>query len=291
MSKIIHDVVWGDMYIPAPLMQLVDTPEFQRLGRINQLGPVHYVYPTATHTRKSHSLGVAHAAGLWMRHFGIFSEHDILLEQTTGLFHDGGHVWTSHLFDKIVPTIKFHDDSLKTHENRSEFMFRHLVREHKLNYNEEDVNTICDLIHGRKTRLPNLISNDIDVDRLDYLRRDSYYTGVPIGFQTDRIIDNSFLDENGEIKYKKKAQTNLDQFLHTRTLFYSEIYCHHTVQKINHMLLEAMSYIKEDIEAYFKADNRWMTELDDYAGHYLLMRNPRSARIMRKIEERKLTSP
>jgi len=235
-------------------------------------------------------MGTAHAAGLWMRHLG-FGERDVLLMQTAALVHDIGHVCYSHLFDKVAPTIHWYDDTLQSHENRSTFVFRRIVMEHKLDYAQDEVDLVCDLIHGKQTRLPNLISNDIDVDRLDYLRRDSYYTGVPIGFQTDRIIDNSSVDDQKQIIYKAKAQSNIDQFLHTRTLFYSEIYRHHTVEKINKMILKAIALIKDQLATYFQKDHRWMTELDDFTVHYLLMKNPQSAQILRKIETRQLNEP
>jgi HD superfamily phosphohydrolase len=179
----IHDVVHGDMTLPIQLKPIIDTPIFQRLGRTQQLGTCQYIYPTATHTRKSHSFGAAHLAGVWMRHFDKFSEREILLVQTAALIHDLGHVCFSHLFDRIANSVC----KQQSHEARSIEAFKKIVQDQKIDFTEQEINTIIDLVHGKCTTLPNLISNEIDVDRMDYLMRDSYFTGVPIAFQPDRI--------------------------------------------------------------------------------------------------------
>jgi HD superfamily phosphohydrolase len=283
----IHDVVHGDMQFPTQLKPIIDTPIFQRLGRIQQLGPCQFIYPTATHTRKSHSFGAAHLAGVWMRHFDKFSEREILLAQTAALIHDLGHVCFSHLFDKIAKSVCAN----QSHEIRSIIAFNKIVQDQKLDFTEQEINTISDLVHGKCTTLPNIVSNDtIDVDRMDYLMRDSYFTGVPIAFQPDRLINGSYLENNIEIKFKPKLQPNINQFLHTREYFYSEIYRHKTVEKINKLLLEALRHIIPLLKLYFKDTQTWMTDLDDYTTYALLKTNTKSKEIIEQIESRKLTS-
>jgi HD superfamily phosphohydrolase len=280
---VIHDIVHGDMQLFIQLKPIIDTPIFQRLGRIQQLGPCQFIYPTATHTRKSHSFGAAHLAGVWMRHFDKFSEREVLIVQTAALIHDLGHVCFSHLFDRIAKSIGVQ----QSHETRSIIAFKKIVYDQKLDYTEQEITTISDLIHGKCTTLPNLVSNEIDVDRMDYLMRDSLFTGVPIGFQPDRIINCSYL-ENNEIKFKPKLTPNIKQFLHTREYFYSEIYRHKTVEKINKLLLEALRHVIPQLKLYFNADQTWMTDLDDYSVYTLLKSHPESKELIKCIETRRL---
>ncbi len=249
MSRIIKDCIYGHIEVPKTCWPFIDAPEFQRLRRIKQLGMVHYVYPSAVHTRFEHSLGVMHLAGKIVDHLGKkyfeFSEREKVLIQLAGLYHDIGHFSYSHLFDDFLKEFKNKDElpeifRLENHEQRSCFFLKQVnSRIKSLTYDEEQF--VCNVITGSYDEntpykfLYEIICNrecGIDVDKMDYLRRDSFHTGFP-GFQSDYIIHNSILDDEFSLSFAKKTYNDIDDLFRTRHRMFENVYQHHTSQKID----------------------------------------------------------
>lgn len=194
---------------PPPLVQLINTPEFQRLKRIKQLSACHHVFPGATHTRFEHSLGVGFLAASFVRalarnqpELAVRLDEDkdeneagrdteggiepvVLAFQLAGLCHDLGHATLSHGFDTLLATF---DPPAPAHEARSVALLRHLVRAHALPLPPAVVDAACELIYPQRDAGPTLpawwyqiIANDhdsIDVDKFDYLLRDAHALGI-----------------------------------------------------------------------------------------------------------------
>ena len=293
MALIIKDCIYRFIRAPELCKYFIDTPEFQRLRNIKQLGLAHFVYPSAVHTRFEHSLGVMHLAGVVvdeLRSNGTDitpKEKDLL--QLAGLFHDIGHMAFSHLFDYILEENK-HDS---THEKRSCATIDSVNSRLQL-LTCDDVLQIDRMICGcvpvsdpnikkEKYFLYEIISNSvsgIDVDRLDYLQRDSYHTGIP-GFQPDYLI-SCMRVQHGRLTIHKKAQPDVKMLYDSRKRLFNLVYRHKTVLKIEQLIREgiaSLGYIKN----WDNCKDSWL-QLDDIEVYYKLRKyNPV---LIKKIETR-----
>ena len=194
---------------------LVDTEPYQRLRWIKQLGSANLVYPGANHTRLEHSIGVSHLA----KQMAIQSEvpdDEIHLVSIAGLLHDLGHSPYSHLADEL-PFGKDHVEVTQDIVNDSQIsdIF------HKQGI---ETNEICDLIKGNH-KYGSLISGDIDGDRLDYLIRDSHYTGVKTGVDTGRLITKMSFSNN-ELVIGESGLPVVETFLTSRSIMFPTVYFH-----------------------------------------------------------------
>lgn len=277
-QKIIKDCIYGHVKIPSLCLPFIDRPEFQRLKRVRQLGNVHRVYPSATHTRFEHSLGVMHLAGVMCNHLNIQPRETSLI-QLAGLYHDIGHMPYSHLFDKILKVIK-PDGVLIKHEDRSVQTFLKVSSELGLLTKSEE-QFVIDCIKGQcpgdnTNYLYQIISADIDVDKLDYLSRDAYHTGMPT-FQAHYIILNSRIDPLGNIVFRKKAFHDIKNMFDMRRRMHEEVYQHPVSLQYDTMYMCMIKKIKDKISY----DN-----LCDYTLESLLITSPETADIHRQIESR-----
>ncbi|XP_052233048.1 deoxynucleoside triphosphate triphosphohydrolase SAMHD1-like [Dreissena polymorpha] len=209
--KVFDDPVHGHISLHPLCVKIIDTPEFQRLRFIKQLGPVYLVYPGASHNRFEHSLGVCHLSGhlvktLQKRQPELqISDEEVLCVMIAGLCHDLGHGPFSHLFDqRFIPSVCPHEHW--KHEDASVMMFDHMVTENKLecefDYNKinADMRTfIKDLIQckpeknrdERKGFFYEIICNQrngIDTDRCDYIARDCLLLGIRSSFDHKRCM-------------------------------------------------------------------------------------------------------
>jgi hypothetical protein len=241
MSKQIYDPIHGFVTI-TPLMQdFIDTYEFQRLRDLKQLGATYYVFPSATHTRFEHSIGVSHLAGLTMESLKNaqpeleITKKDIELCRIAGLLHDIGHGAFSHALEhSIVDGISHEEISLK-------FM-------KKLNAEFNGQLTIAiNVFEGKYPRkfLNQLISSQLDIDRLDYLKRDSFYTGVAEGnISSERLIAMIHV-VNDELVIEQKGIYSVEKFLIARRLMYWQVYLHKTGLSAENMLVNVLRRAKE----------------------------------------------
>ncbi len=244
-EKIIKDAIYGFVRVPKICQQFIDTPEFQRLRRIKQLGLAHYVYPGAVHTRFEHSLGVMHLAGKVADNLSEhISKREKLLLQLAALLHDVGHVAFSHLIDYILEEQKV-DPKLAHHENRS-IQILHRINNRINVLSASEVNIISKMILGdttdtEKTFLFEIISNKkygLDIDRLDYLQRDLYHTGSPC-FQADYVIECIRVKDN-RLAVLKKAQPEIRMMYESRKRLLMLICRHKTVMKVEKLIREAI---------------------------------------------------
>lgn len=237
--KLINDPVFGFILVPyALLFHLIEHPYLQRLKRIKQLGLSHYVYPGAQHTRFQHILGAMH-----LMEEAVKTLRDKKVEITKQeekavlaaiLLHDIGHGPFSHaLENSIVPV---------HHEQISLLTMQHLNEEFK---NKLDL--AIQIFQGtyHKQFLHQLVSSQLDMDRMDYLRRDSFFTGVIEGtIGSARIIKMLNVHED-KLVLDAKGIYSIEKFLVARRLMYWQVYLHKTSLAAEQMLINVLKRAKE----------------------------------------------
>lgn len=249
--KAIRDPVHGFIKLTEEEVELIDgEPMIQRLRYVKQLGFVYLVYPTATHTRFDHSLGVMHIATLlgervMQQEKGRVDEHLLKHLRAAALLHDLGHLPFSHSFESLVVDLLHMavrrgcvdvDISMfdvgKPHEVTTRLLIEKLGgRLSDLGY---DVGVIKSLLFdkgGEYRVLGNILSGDFDADRLDYIMRDMYFTGAAVGtsfthVDLERIVENLEVVD-GKFQFNEKARVNLEGYLITRYNLYRHVYLHH----------------------------------------------------------------
>ena len=222
-SKIINDPVFGFIKIPRGLLyNIVEHPLFQRLNRINQLGLASVVYPGARHTRFQHSLGAFYLMTEAVRSLQekgnfIFDSEAEAVEAAI-LMHDIGHGPFSHVLENTL----IHGIS---HEEISLMMMEKINSD----FNGQ-LNLAISIFKGEygKNFLHQLISSQLDMDRLDYLRRDSFYTGVTEGNIGSARIIKMLNVINDSLVVEHKGIYSLENYLTTRRLMYWQVYLHRT---------------------------------------------------------------
>ena len=261
-KKILNDPVHGFISIPDELIfDLIEHPYFQRLRRIKQLGLTHLVYPGALHTRFHHAIGAMHlmqSALAMLRSKG----HDISVEEERGvliaiLLHDIGHGPYSHTLEKSI-VCKL------SHEELSLMLMRKL--KDRFGGPLDAAIDIFTNVYPKKF-LHRLVSSQLDMDRLDYLKRDSFFTGVSEGvINTDRII--KMLDVAGdEPVVEAKGIYSVEKFIIARRLMYWQVYLHKTVLAAEQMLVQIIrraKYLMQNGEELFATE----------AFRFLLLHNP-----------------
>ena len=243
-AKIINDPVFGFIKIPRGLLYgIVEHPLFQRLNRINQLGLASVVYPGARHTRFQHSLGAFHLmteAVLSLQQKGIFIfDTEAEAVQAAILMHDIGHGPFSHVLeDTLIHGISHEDISLM------------MMEEINKHFNGQ-LNLAISIFKGEypKNFLHQLISSQLDMDRLDYLRRDSFYTGVTEGnIGSARIIKMlNVVDDTLVVDHK--GIYSLENYLTTRRLMYWQVYLHRTCVAYEKVLVNLLTRAKDLIRS------------------------------------------
>lgn len=231
-KKIINDPVYGFITIPSELIfDIVSHPYFQRLRHIKQLGLTDYVYPGALHTRFQHALGAMHLMGSVLdalRFKGIeISDDEYEASQLAILLHDIGHGPFSHaLEDILIPGVN--------HESLS-YLFMHRLDEA---FAGSLGLTIKIFRNSYKRKFfHQLVSSQLDIDRLDYLRRDSFFTGVQEGtIGIDRII-SMLTVHNDQLVVEEKGIYSIESFLNARRLMYWQVYLHKTTVSTERMLV------------------------------------------------------
>jgi uncharacterized protein len=238
--KILNDPVYGFISIPEGIVfKLIEHPYFQRLRRIAQLGLTYYVYPGAMHNRFQHTLGALHLMGqaidvLKLKGVAITKEEAEAVSIGI-LMHDIGHGPYSHTLETVL--IKG-----VSHEFLSNCFMKKLNDEFngKLSLAIEIFN---DRYH--KKFLHQLISSQLDVDRLDYLKRDSFYTGVYEGvIASDRLL-NVLNVKDDQLVIEEKGIYSVEKFLISRRLMYWQVYLHKTVLCAEYLLINILKRAKE----------------------------------------------
>ncbi|HEY5690916.1 MAG TPA: HD domain-containing protein [Cyclobacteriaceae bacterium] len=235
-KKIINDPIYGFVSIPSELIfDLVEHPYFQRLRRIKQLGLTDLIYPGAIHTRFNHALGAMHLMGRVLdslRQKGVeINDKEYEASQIATLLHDIGHGPFSHALEETLL------DQIK-HESIS-FQF---MKEINMQFSGQlDLSLqIFQNTYQRKF-FHQLVSSQLDTDRLDYLRRDSFFTGVSEGaIGVDRIIAMLNVAED-QLVVHEKGIYSIENFLNARRLMYWQVYLHKTAVSAERMLVNLIA--------------------------------------------------
>jgi HD superfamily phosphohydrolase len=238
-KKIVNDPVYGFITIPDELIfDLIQHPWFQRLRRIQQLGLSNLVYPSAVHTRFQHTLGAVHLMGLALevlRSKGIdITDEEKQAASIAILLHDIGHGPFSHALENIL--VPLH------HEQVSDLMMKALC--HSV---DDRIRLALEIFNDQhpKRYLHQLVSGQLDVDRLDYLNRDSFFTGVAEGvIGYDRIIKMLNV-KDGLLAIEEKGIYSIEKFIISRRLMYWQVYLHKTVVSAEQMLIQIIRRAKE----------------------------------------------
>ena len=238
--KILNDPIYGFIRIPNSLIfDIIEHPSFQRLRRVSQMGFSNLVYPGANHTRFHHALGCLHLMQktvnvLRVKGISISKQEENALYIAI-LLHDIGHGAFSHALEhSIVTGISHEEISLKyMHQLNKQF--------------DGQLDLAISVFNGEYHRkfLHQLITSQLDIDRLDYLKRDSFYTGVAEGnISSDRLIAMINVVDN-ELVIEKKGIYSVEKFLIARRLMYWQVYLHKTSLVAEYMLVNILTRAKE----------------------------------------------
>ncbi len=237
--KSIRDSVHGNLQLEEFEILLTDTPEIQRLRRIKQLGFTYLVYPGANHSRFEHSIGTMYLASRLADNLGLDDDAQKMV-RSCAILHDAGHGPFSHVSEGVINT---------SHEK----LTYKLIKESQLGdilSEKFSIKEIISVISG-KGPLGQIISGELDADRMDYLLRDSYYTGVAYGvIDVERLIYNMKLQDG--LVLKAKGVQAAESMLLARYFMYPSVYQHHTTRIANSMFRRCLRKLLEN--GIIKAD-------------------------------------
>jgi HD superfamily phosphohydrolase len=287
----IKDPVHGYVYITEAEKQIIDTFPVQRLRRLRQLAGSEYVYPGANHTRFEHSLGVMHLAGMMVENPYLskyFNEEDYQLIRIAALLHDVGHGPFSHIFEHLL--VKFLN---KTHEDINVWVvqkseLKEILK--KLGFNVDDVAKLSVgwLHKPNRVFMDQIIRSAVDVDKLDFVIRDTFHTGAQYGYvDVFRLIQTiDVLDQN--LAVDLGALSSLESFILARIESFKSIYFHRVGRAVQLMLAMAMEEAKDELGLVdFKTPEEYLA-YDDYSVWTMLKKSKKSKKIIEKLEKRKL---
>jgi HD superfamily phosphohydrolase len=258
MSRRIHCPLYGNIELTELACSILNTREMQRLRDIKQLGATYYVFPSANHTRLEHSLGVYHLAGIMARNLqkthpeANITDRDIELIQIAGLIHDIGHGPFSHLYDHYIKSW-----GSAEHEERGLRMFETIVEREKIQLSGKEITEIQKMIEPGKKEMYNwkyqIIANkscQIDVDKIDYILRDSFHLGIPHSGEFKKLLEDVRLNmtpnNNVELVWDSKLQFDIYSLFSTRYRLHKKVYTHHTVKGFEYIIIEIMKLLKSD---------------------------------------------
>ncbi len=286
--KRIYDPIYGLIELNEIESIIVDTPIFQRLRHIRQLSLAEYVYPTVNHNRFSHSLGVFHITDkigviLQKQNEDIMSSYYLNNLKMAALLHDIGHFPFSHALEFNEEDENWEDlpSFFKiSHEEFGVYLIKNSYLKDIIDTSENyDINLICNLIEGNDIAdnpiLNKIINWELDADRLDYLLRDSYFSGVKFGIiDFDYLISNFQIFNQEKLVINEKASRSIENFLIARFSLYDRLYTHKTISYFNFILKKiANSFITDKDYPSFNNEtelNEILQNREDHAKLYEL---------------------
>jgi len=291
--KTIHDPIHGSIKMEGFLLALLETPEVQKLHGIHQLGLAYLVFPGAHHTRLEHSLGVCHFAKRMSEELNLPKEERLTV-QAAGLLHDLGHGPYSHTLEHVLhmklgidhmeltkDIITGKHDSIKDLKEGRERIHEilenagldpkkvaSLVTGDDGKDNENNIELFSKEKRDEKKYLAQIIHSPIDADQIDYLLRDSHYTGVAAGTIDNHRLLQTLALHNGELVITKGGINALEGMLVARALMYSTVYFHKTVRIAEGMLARAVERIEKDRMLEFQSmiDSEFWSEMYSLGG-------------------------
>lgn len=287
----IKDPVHGYVYITEEEKTLIDSYPVQRLHRLRQLAGAEYVYPGANHTRFEHSVGVMHLASRVAENPNIsqcIGEDETEMVKMAGLLHDVGHGPFSHVFEQLLER-----ELNKTHEDITLWLVKNSELKDKLEKmgcRPEDVGKLAvgRLHRPGKAFLDQIISSAVDVDKQDFIVRDTYHTGAEYGFiDVSRLIHT--LDVlKGDLAVDLGALSALESLMIARIESFRSIYFHRVGRAAQIMLALAMEKANDDLGlTSFKTPEEYLA-MDDYTVWTMLKNCKKSSAIIRNLERRRM---
>ena len=287
----IKDPVHGYVYITEEEKEIIDSFPVQRLRRLRQLAGAEYVYPGANHTRFEHSVGVMYLAGRVTENPNI-SEHlsheEAQMVKIAALLHDVGHGPFSHVFEHLL--IKELD---KTHEDITSWIIQKGELKDmlcKAGYKPEDVGRLAvgTLHKPKKTFLDQIISSAVDVDKLDFIVRDTHHTGAEYGYIDVFRLIHALDILNGNLAVDLGALSALESLIIARIESFKSIYFHRVGRAAQIMLAIAMEKANEELGlTQFKTPEEYLA-MDDYTVWTMLKNCKKSSGIIGDLERRRL---
>jgi len=285
----IKDPLYGYIRITEIERNIIDTLPVQRLRRIRQLSGVEYAYPAANHTRFEHVLGTMYLAGILAQNIPIgLNIREIQRIRLAALLHDVGHAPFSHLFEPLLAKYLG-----KTHEDMTFWIIAESELSSALKAEDFDPTEIGKLAVGRlgdpqRPFLDQIIRSSVDVDKMDFIVRDSYHTGAGYGYvDVFRLIYTmDILD--GNLAVDVTAIPTLETFLLARLESFRAIYFHRAARAVQIMMLKALEEAKDELDIDRIKTPETYLALDDHLIWSILKRCKKSRGIVENIERRKL---
>tara|TARA_B110000879_G_scaffold211743_1_gene305411 strand:+ start:1236 stop:2411 length:1176 start_codon:yes stop_codon:yes gene_type:complete len=280
-SKVLFDKIHGYILVDSIALSIIDTYEFQRLRFIKQTGVLNYVFPTAVHTRFEHSIGTYYLANQMINFLKINQEVVEITNEIkkvisiAALCHDLGHVTFSHLFDDLF--LKKSTNPLSIHENRSIFILEHIINKYKVDISKIELMIIGQLINPSNSTYEfwpehfkvgkwifEIVSNSfchLDVDKIDYIVRDSRSIGLSYNIDCRRIMEQATImkgiDGKLHIHYPIQTADDIRELFYTRYRLHKNIYNHKAVKGIEIYIIK----ILEELDKKLKI-KEWINDID-----------------------------
>ncbi|HJJ56145.1 MAG TPA: HD domain-containing protein [Methanocorpusculum sp.] len=281
--KSIKDPVHGYITVPEDILPFIDSKPLQRLRNIHQMGFAYLVYPGSHHTRFEHSVGTMHLASQLCQHLE-FDQYDTLMVCCAAILHDIGHGPYSHTSELFIQgyNTKYSHDDISTQLTQPDLA-------ELLEKNEINPKDIADLVSGHH-KYSGIIHGDLDVDRMDYLLRDAYFTGAPYGnFDVQRLI-NSFergIYSSDTLVINESGLSSAEALLITRTLMGASVYYHHVCRIAECMFILAA---QNHFDSNDLVSIQQFIEMDDLQATTTLLNssNPITRDLMQRLRTRNL---
>lgn len=276
-SKLFRDPVHGYIEVNDCALEIIDSPFFQRLRRIKQLSFTSLVYHGAEHTRFGHSLGVYHLANRVLRML-LSDEEDKNLQEEfclAALLHDIGHHPFSHSFESVL-NMYSNSEVKYSHEEYTEKIIEkteigQIIEDH--GFSKSNVKLLLKGHYAEKYDLQylnTLLSSELDIDRLDYLLRDSYYCGIPYGkIDLERLFYNIKSQED-KIVVTEKGLSSVEMYVLSRFYMYTQVYTHKTTRAFDLMLQKIFTKEILDEINYPKPTNNEISKMLDFDDYWLI---------------------
>ena len=271
----IKDPLYGYIEIDNEMLKIINTPPFQRLRGLKQLGFCSYVYPTAEHSRFSHSIGTGHLARRAMKTLQSnqpelnITDREIFLVTVAGSCHDLGHGPNSHAFETCLHKMGI---DFK-HEQMSVELLKVIINDYNIQISDTEIEMITHMILGKiydanrsfMYSIVNDVNASIDVDKMDYLYRDGLFTGKNNPPYYEQLLNNCRVI-NGKLCYDEKEDRTIYELFYTRYRMYDEVYLHKTVKAIEFMFLDIMNHLSKcfNISEYINDARKYITLTDNF---------------------------
>ena len=285
----IKDPIHGYVRISRTEKEVIDTQPVQRLRRLRQLAGSEFVYPAANHTRFEHVIGTMHLAGVLSEVLPV--NLDVHFQEQTrlaALLHDIGHGPFSHVFEPLMVR-----HLRKTHEDLVPWLVNETIIKDKLNDAGFDPRKVGRLAVGRlgdeeRPYLDQIISSSVDVDKMDFLVRDSFHTGAGYGSVDVHRLLYTMDVIGGNLSVDGRAVATLESFLLARLESFRTIYFHRASRAVQIMIVQALEAAKDELNLLAFDEPEDYLRLDDYKVWTGLKECKPSKKIMQDLEARKL---